>query len=54
MELEEPQFFIDYLSYVPLSGHSDNFSKYDRKIFLYGQPTSALTPTKIPSVSKFY
>ncbi len=35
-------FFTDYLSHVPLSGHNDNFSKYDKKLFLYRLLTSAL------------
>ncbi len=42
MEPEEPDFFTDYLSHVLLSGHSDSFSKYDKKLFLYKLSTSAL------------
>ncbi len=36
-------FFTDYLSHVLLSVHSECFSKYDKKLFLYKLPTSALT-----------
>ena len=36
-------FFTDYLSHVLLSGHSDNFSKYNKKSLLYRLPAAALT-----------
>ncbi len=35
-------FFTDYPSHVLPSAHSDSFSKYDKKLFLYRLPTSAL------------
>ncbi len=38
------RFFADYLSHVLLSRHGDSFSKYDKRLFLYGLPTSALMP----------
>ncbi len=43
MEPEVPDFCTDYLSHVLLSGHSDSFRKFDKKLFSYTLPTSALT-----------
>ncbi len=37
---------LDYLSNVLLSGHSDSFSKYEKKLFLYGLLTDL--PTCVP------
>lgn len=42
MEPVGPDFFTDYLSHILLSGHSDSFSKYDKKVFLYRLPFIAL------------